>query len=77
MFIGKENSDTWNRYSKDNFPNILKLAEGLKTIGERHGATAGQIALAWILAQGDNVIPIPGTTKVKVRIPLSTPKPMC
>ncbi|PSR72170.1 hypothetical protein PHLCEN_2v11962 [Hermanssonia centrifuga] len=53
------------RYSKDNFPNILKLAEGLKNIGERHGATAGQIALAWILAQGDNVIPIPGTTKVK------------
>ncbi|PSR77330.1 hypothetical protein PHLCEN_2v7958, partial [Hermanssonia centrifuga] len=38
-------------YSKDNFPNILKLAEGPKNIGERHGVTAGQIALAWILAQ--------------------------
>ncbi|PSR87078.1 hypothetical protein PHLCEN_2v5248 [Hermanssonia centrifuga] len=54
------------RYSKENFPNILKLADGLKKIGERHNATAGQVALAWLLAQGDNVIPIPGTTKVKV-----------
>lgn len=55
------------RYSKENFPNILKLAEGLKRIGERHGATAGQVALAWLLAQGDDVIPIPGTRKQKVR----------
>ncbi|EIN13063.1 Aldo/keto reductase [Punctularia strigosozonata HHB-11173 SS5] len=53
------------RYSKENFPNILKLADGLKQIGERHGATAGQVALAWLLAQGDDVIPIPGTRKQK------------
>lgn len=53
------------RFSKENFPNILKLADGLKAIGERHGATAGQIALAWLLCQGEDVIPIPGTTKVK------------
>ncbi|KAF7799798.1 hypothetical protein EIP86_011040 [Pleurotus ostreatoroseus] len=53
------------RYSAQNFPNILKLANGLKAVGERHGATAGQVALAWLLAQGDDVIPIPGTTKVK------------
>ena len=55
------------RYSKDNFPNILKIADGLKLIGERHSATAGQVALAWLLAQGDDVIPIPGTTRVKVQ----------
>lgn len=53
------------RYSKENFPNVLKLVDGLKQIGERHGATAGQVSLAWLLAQGDDVIPIPGTTKVK------------
>ncbi|OJT04805.1 Aldo-keto reductase yakc [NADP(+)] [Trametes pubescens] len=52
------------RYSKENFPNILKIADGLKQIGEKHGATAGQVALAWLLAQGDDVIPIPGTTKL-------------
>jgi len=53
------------RYSAGNFPNILKLADGLKQIGEKHNATAGQVTLAWILAQGDDVIPIPGTTKTK------------
>jgi len=53
------------RYSHENFPNILKLANGLKEIGKKHNATAGQVALAWLLAQGDDVIPIPGTTKTK------------
>ncbi|KAF7334644.1 Aldo-ket-red domain-containing protein [Mycena venus] len=54
------------RYSADNFPNILKLADGLKSIGTKYGgATAGQVALAWLLAQGDDVIPIPGTKKIK------------
>ncbi|KAJ7193038.1 NADP-dependent oxidoreductase domain-containing protein [Mycena pura] len=53
------------RYSATNFPNIVTLATGLKTIGAKHGATAGQVALAWLLAQGDDVIPIPGTKKFK------------
>lgn len=61
------------RYSKENFPNILKLADGLKKIGERRGATAGQVSLAWLLGQGEDVIPIPGTTKVKVRTAVSWP----
>ncbi|KIK56496.1 hypothetical protein GYMLUDRAFT_47031 [Collybiopsis luxurians FD-317 M1] len=53
------------KYNEENFPNILKLADGLKEIGIKHGATAGQVALAWLLAQGDDIIPIPGTKKVK------------
>ncbi|KZP08099.1 Aldo/keto reductase [Athelia psychrophila] len=53
------------RYSKENFPNILRLADGLKEIGEKHSATAGQVALAWLLAQGDDILPIPGTRSVK------------
>ncbi|OBZ77722.1 Aldo-keto reductase yakc [NADP(+)] [Grifola frondosa] len=52
-------------YSRENFPNILKLADGLKELGEKHGATAGQVALAWLLAQGDDIIPIPGTTNIR------------
>jgi aryl-alcohol dehydrogenase-like predicted oxidoreductase len=52
------------KYNDENFPNILKLAEGLKEIGKRHGATSGQVALAWLFAQGDDIIPIPGTKKV-------------
>ncbi|KAF7334712.1 Aldo-ket-red domain-containing protein [Mycena venus] len=55
------------RYNHENFPNILKLADGLKEIGsvKYGGATGGQVALAWLLAQGDDVIPIPGTKKIK------------
>ncbi|KAF7326695.1 Aldo-ket-red domain-containing protein [Mycena venus] len=54
------------RYSAENFPNILKLADGLKTIGAKYGgATPGQVALAWVLAQGEDIIPIPGTKKIK------------
>ena len=55
------------RYSRENFPNILKLADGLKEIGKKYDATAGQMALAWVLAQGEDVIPIPGTTNLSVR----------
>ncbi|KIK44201.1 hypothetical protein CY34DRAFT_80336 [Suillus luteus UH-Slu-Lm8-n1] len=53
------------RYSKENFPNILKLADNLKRVGEQYNASAGQVALAWLLAQGEDVIPIPGTKKIK------------
>jgi aryl-alcohol dehydrogenase-like predicted oxidoreductase len=52
------------RYSKENFPNILELSAALADVGKAHGASAGQVALAWLLAQGPDVIPIPGTTKI-------------
>ncbi|KAG1848419.1 NADP-dependent oxidoreductase domain-containing protein [Suillus tomentosus] len=52
------------RYAKEDFPNILKLADDLTRVGEQYNATAGQVALAWLLPQGEDVIPIPGT-KVK------------
>ncbi|KAF8522656.1 Aldo/keto reductase [Gautieria morchelliformis] len=50
---------------QDNFPQILQVVDDLKAIGARHGATTGQIALAWVLAQGDDIIPIPGTRRIK------------
>ncbi|KAJ6459871.1 NADP-dependent oxidoreductase domain-containing protein [Mycena sanguinolenta] len=54
------------RYNAENFPNILKIADGLKSIGAKHdGATAGQVAIAWVLSQGEDIIPIPGTKKIK------------
>ncbi len=62
--------DDWRRsvprYSKENFPNIVKLADSLGALGKKYNATAGQVALAWLLAQGDDIIPIPGTTKIAV-----------
>jgi aryl-alcohol dehydrogenase-like predicted oxidoreductase len=53
------------RFSPENFPKNLKLVEGIKKIAEMKGCTAGQLSLAWLLAQGEDVIPIPGTKKVK------------
>ncbi|KIM65076.1 hypothetical protein SCLCIDRAFT_1212560 [Scleroderma citrinum Foug A] len=53
------------RFSKENFPNILKLVDKLKEIGLRHNVTAGQVTLAWLLAQDNDIIPIPGTKKIE------------
>ncbi|KIP07651.1 hypothetical protein PHLGIDRAFT_70777 [Phlebiopsis gigantea 11061_1 CR5-6] len=53
------------RYSNENFPKILELVNAVATIGKNHDATAGQVALAWLLAQGDDIVPIPGTKKLK------------
>lgn len=64
-FIRMVDSDR-TRFGKENFPNILKLVKGLQDLGEKKDATAGQVTLAWLLAQGDEIIPIPGTKKIKV-----------
>ncbi|MDO5681413.1 MAG: aldo/keto reductase [Propionibacteriaceae bacterium] len=39
------------------------IVDGVRQVADRHGVTPAAIALAWVLAQGDHVIPIPGTTK--------------
>lgn len=56
------------RFSKENFPNVLKLVEELENIGKKHGATSAQVTLAWLLAQAPHIIPIPGTRSVAVRV---------
>lgn len=56
------------RFQKENLPNIQRLVDTLAAIGQRHDATPAQVSLAWLLAQGDNVIPIPGTTAPSVRL---------
>jgi hypothetical protein len=62
----------WNdRYSKENFPRILELVDKVAEIGKKYNnATPGQVALAWLLQQGDDIIPIPGTKSTKVRRPI-------
>jgi len=54
------------RYSEENTSNVCKLAEMLKAIGEKHDATAAQVTLAWLLGQGEDIIPLPGTRRIKV-----------
>lgn len=53
------------RFSEENFPKNLELVKKIQTIAEKKGVTSSQLTLAWLLAQGGDVIPIPGTTKVE------------
>jgi aryl-alcohol dehydrogenase-like predicted oxidoreductase len=48
-------------YPEENFPKILELVQGLKDVAKSHGSTSAQVALAWLLVQGPNIIPIPST----------------
>ena len=49
------------RFFAENLAKNLELLGHLEAIAGRHGCTKGQVALAWLLAQGDDIIPIPGT----------------
>ncbi len=51
------------RYQQENEDNNTKLAEGFAELATQKGCSPAQLALAWVLAQGDNIIPIPGTKK--------------
>ena len=53
------------RFSKENFPRNLKLVDGISALAEKKGCTAGQLTSAWLMAQVDDIIPIPGTKKIK------------
>ena len=53
------------RFSEEHFGENLKLVSTLSAIAKNKGVTPGQLALAWVLAQGDDFIPIPGTKRVK------------
>jgi aryl-alcohol dehydrogenase-like predicted oxidoreductase len=52
------------RFVGDNFTHNLQVAEEVRQIATEVGATPAQVALAWLLAQGDDVAPIPGTKRV-------------
>ena len=53
------------KYSRENFPKILELVARVEAVAQRHGCTAAQVCLAWLLAQGEEVIPLPGTRTIK------------
>ncbi|EOO01251.1 putative aldo-keto reductase putative protein [Phaeoacremonium minimum UCRPA7] len=50
--------------NEENFPNNLKMVDELAEIAKAKGATLTQLVLSWVLAQGDDIFTIPGTTKV-------------
>jgi aryl-alcohol dehydrogenase-like predicted oxidoreductase len=51
------------RFSGENFEQNLRIAAKVKEIAEEKGITPAQLALAWVLAQGENIVPIPGTKR--------------
>jgi aryl-alcohol dehydrogenase-like predicted oxidoreductase len=53
------------RFQGENFERNLRLVETVEQIAREKNATASQIGLAWLLAQGDDIVPIPGTKRRK------------
>ena len=60
--------DDWRktnpRFTGANFQRNLRIVEEVAAVASEAGATPAQIALAWLLAQGDDIAPIPGTKRV-------------
>jgi len=51
------------RFQGENFDRNMKIVEAVRAIAAEKGAKSGQIALAWLLAQGPDIVPIPGTKR--------------
>jgi len=60
-------ADDWRRndprYQADTLPTNLKIVDAIAEVAKRHQASNAQVALAWLLAQGDDVVPIPGVKR--------------
>ena len=56
---------TFPRFQDEYFPANLRLLDAYVNIARDAGCTMAQLALAWLLARGDHVIPIPGTTRIE------------
>ncbi len=60
-------ADDWRRndprYSPENMPRNLAIVDAIAGVAERHGVSNAQVALAWLLAQGEDIVPIPGVKR--------------
>ena len=55
---------TYPRFQGENFESNFAIVDAVKAIADTKGVTPAQLALAWVLAQGNDIVPIPGTRKV-------------
>jgi aryl-alcohol dehydrogenase-like predicted oxidoreductase len=53
------------RWQGENFERNMTVAERVKEVAAKKGCTPAQLALAWVLHRGDNIVPIPGTSSIK------------
>lgn len=60
-------ADDWRRndprYSPENMPRNLAIVDAVAEVAGRHGVSNAQVALAWLLAQGEDIVPIPGVKR--------------
>ena len=60
-------ADDWRhndpRYSDENMPKNLAIVDAVAEVAKRHGVSNAQVALAWLLAQGSDIVPIPGVKR--------------
>ena len=63
-FADSDSRKTNPRFMAENFQRNLQAVGEVRAIAAEVGATPAQVALAWVLAQGDNIAPIPGTKRV-------------
>ena len=62
-FAGDDYRHTSPRFQGDNFKKNLELVAAIRTLATRKGVTPSQFALAWVLNQGADIVPIPGTKR--------------
>jgi aryl-alcohol dehydrogenase-like predicted oxidoreductase len=60
-------SQRFPRFAGENFDRNHALVERVRAIATRRGVTPGQLALAWVLAKGEDLVPIPGTKPARLR----------
>ncbi|HEX4250762.1 MAG TPA: aldo/keto reductase [Pseudonocardia sp.] len=63
-FAGDDFRANSPRFTEGNFELNLRIVDEVEAVAKEAGATPAQVALAWLLAQGDDVVPIPGTKRV-------------
>jgi aryl-alcohol dehydrogenase-like predicted oxidoreductase len=63
-FAADDGRRDFPRMQGENFTHNLRLVDPIEQIARREGISAGQVALAWVLHQGEDVVPIPGTKRV-------------
>ncbi len=61
--IPKDRRHAHPRFQEGNFEKNLSLLDPISSIAQQRGATMAQVALAWLLSRGDDIVPIPGTKR--------------
>jgi aryl-alcohol dehydrogenase-like predicted oxidoreductase len=62
---GDSRAGRFPRFGEEYFDRNLALVDSIRELAERKGATPGQVAIAWTMAQGPDIVPIPGTKRLR------------